>query len=152
MIPKYYVSTSDGTKIEDKMNVNNIYNIKIVMINSNFKMKFKIDRENLYQIVNDKKIECSYEPCTHACVNIKYIYKNIKKISIFVFESGAIIITGANNSDHILEAYNFINELLKNNYKNILLQDATKFIDHPEIQNILGSNMYNLSQFKVGKN
>ena len=149
MIKKYYINTTDNESVNIKMNINKIKNFKIVMINSNFKMNFKIDREVLYDILINKKIECSYEPCTHACVNIKYIYKNRKKISIFVFESGAIIITGANNSTHIIEAYFFINELLKKNYQKILLQDATKFINHPEIQNIIMGKNVPLSKYKI---
>ena len=89
------------------------------MINSNFNIGFKVDRDKLYDLIHTKNIaECSYDPIIHACVNIKYECDK-KTVSIFVFESGSIIITGANNGKHILDAYNFINKLLCNNYKQI---------------------------------
>ena len=34
-------------------------------------------------------------------------------MSIFTFESGNVIITGAKNINHILEAYNFIDNFIK---------------------------------------
>ena len=52
MVKKYYINTTDNETIYEKMNINKIQNFKIVMINSNFKMKFKIDREILYDIIN----------------------------------------------------------------------------------------------------
>jgi TATA-box binding protein (TBP) (component of TFIID and TFIIIB) len=101
------------------LNINNITHFKIAMINSNFNIGFKVDRDKLFEMLsNNKTTECSYDPIIHACVNIKYDC-NDKTVSIFVFESGSIIITGANNGKHILDAYNFINQLLCNNYKQI---------------------------------
>ena len=95
----------------------------------------------LYTIMQKLDITASFEPCTHACVNIKYIYKQKtqfeKKISIFVFESGSIIITGANNTEHILEGYKFINNILKEYKNDIILQDANDYINHPELMKIL---------------
>jgi TATA-box binding protein (TBP) (component of TFIID and TFIIIB) len=107
--------------VEDinELSIDKITKFKIAMINSNFNIGFKVDRDKLYDLINTKNIaECSYDPIIHACVNIKYECDN-KTVSIFVFESGSIIITGANNGKHILDAYNFINKLLCNNYKQI---------------------------------
>ena len=106
-------------KNDENLEITKIFNFKIAMINSNFNIGFKIDRDKLYDLITLKNIaECSFDPIIHACVNIKYECDN-KTISIFVFESGSIIITGANNGKHILDAYNFINKLLCNNYKQI---------------------------------
>lgn len=112
----------------DILDIKNLYNVKICMINSNFSIGFNIDRENLFEILLSDKIECSYDPNIHACVNIKYEHSE-KTISIFVFESGAIIITGARTCPQIIEAYTFINKYLLKNYNNIhknnRLTDAT---------------------------
>lgn len=98
-----------------------VSDFKIVMINSNFKVDYKIDREVLYNILKKDGITCTYEPCIHACVNIKFNYFDDNKIiSIFVFQSGAIIITGANNTKHIISAYEYINKKLKDNYDQIV--------------------------------
>ena len=126
------------------LNINLVKEFKIVMINSNFNIGFEINRAKLFKIMQDKEITASFEPCTHACVNIKYMYKKDtqyeKKISIFVFESGSIIITGANNTEHILEGYKFINNILYQNKNEIILQDINNYLNHPELLKILNKN------------
>jgi len=103
----------------ENLEIDKIYNFKIAMINSNFNIGFNIDRDKLYDLITSKNTgDCSYDPNNHACVNIKYDC-DTKTVSIFVFESGSIIITGANNGKHILDAYNYINKLLCNNYKQV---------------------------------
>jgi TATA-box binding protein (TBP) (component of TFIID and TFIIIB) len=113
MVIKSYVG--DASEI----NITKVNDVKIRMINSNFRIGFKVDREQLYQILLGDGIECTYEPCVHACINIKY-YTNSDKVSIFVFESGAIIITGGKSKDNVVGAYNFITKKLFDNYKNII--------------------------------
>lgn len=101
IVPKQFVKNYDA------LNSNKVQDIKIVMINSNYKIGFGINRAKFYKALLLDNIDCSYEPCIHACVNIKYKYDVDNTISIFVFESGAIIITGVKNRDHITEAYDF---------------------------------------------
>ena len=86
---------------------------KIDMINCGFVCDFQINRENLYNELARNKIESKYEPTIHAGVNIKFYPEENKKVSIFTFESGNVIITGAKNINHILEAYNFIDNFIK---------------------------------------
>jgi TATA-box binding protein (TBP) (component of TFIID and TFIIIB) len=100
----------------------NLYDFKICMINSNFNIDFNIDRDKLYEILLDQRFECTYDPIIHACVNIKYPHPD-KVISVFVFESGSIIITGARNGEQIIDAYNFINRYLLTNYYYIIKDD-----------------------------
>jgi TATA-box binding protein (TBP) (component of TFIID and TFIIIB) len=136
-----YINNNRGNEI---ININLVKEFKIVMINSNFNIGFEINRAKLFKIMQDKEITASFEPCTHACVNIKYMYKKDtlyeKKISIFVFESGSIIITGANNTEHILEGYKFINNILYENKNEIILQDINNYLNHPELLKILNKN------------
>jgi outer membrane receptor for monomeric catechols len=56
----------------DDLRVEKLYNFKICMINSNFKIGFQINRDNLFEILLKDNIKCSYDPIIHACVNIKY--------------------------------------------------------------------------------
>ena len=76
-----------------------------------------------------KKIKASYEKCIRACVIIKYIppTDNIeeKEISIFIFEKGNIIITGARNHSHIIDSYNYVNNILINHSDDIVKKDDT---------------------------
>lgn len=114
-------------KIEDKLFVSNpsklnlehIYDFKIAMINSNFCIGFNVDRHKLYNCMTSDKYDATYDPIIHAGVIVRYNTGD-KIISIFVFESGSIVITGARSCKQILEAYNFINKYLLQNYKYIV--------------------------------
>jgi TATA-box binding protein (TBP) (component of TFIID and TFIIIB) len=119
-----------------------INDVKIRMINSNFKLDYKVDRKKLARLLKknhrqstkDKEIgyvECKYEPTGgHSCVNIKYKYDDKNKPSIFVFQTGAVIITGAKNLHHIIMAYHFIHKILNKYYNEIRIID----LDHKAVQ------------------
>ena len=119
----------------DKIMVNNF---KITMINSNFNINYLVNRESLYNILLSKKITCRYEPCIHACVNIKFTTSEaIKPVSIFVFQSGNLIITGAKTIKQILECYKYITELLDENYDKILKKDFNSILENEELIELL---------------
>lgn len=102
--------------IEDKTDEISISKFKIDMINSGFELQYQVNRENLYNKLLDNKIDCKFEPSIHAGVNIKFLPEgNEKKVSIFVFESGNIIITGAKNVNNILESYEYISKFMEEN-------------------------------------
>jgi len=110
---------------------------KIVLINSDFNIRFKINRNILHRIVTSNGYYSSYEPSIYPGVNIKYYYNHLyndgicrchgkcsgkgngdgesdcKKITVAVFNSGNIIITGAQSNNQLNTAYEFINNLLK---------------------------------------
>ena len=44
---------------------------------------------------------------------------NCKKVTISAFQSGSVIITGANSIEQILDCYNFISDILKNHNKEL---------------------------------
>jgi len=104
---------------------------------------FLIDRKNLYNKLNDTKLICYYDNTQHQGVKINYMYniennnngeckcrenclgqvktnRICKKITILLFNSGKIIITGANDFKQSLEAYNFINKFINDNTSEIL--------------------------------
>ena len=96
------------------------------MINTNFNVKFQINRQRLHQLLLENGYDAAFDPIVHACVNVKYLIPRLNKtISIFVFETGSITIAGANSCYQILETYNFINKFIFSNYKYLL----TKPID-----------------------
>ena len=118
-----------------------IYNFKIDMINSNYAVNMTINREKLYDILLDKKIRCRYEPCIHACVTVKYIppvdNKEEKVISIFVFEKGSIIITGAKKKSHIISSFEYINDIIKEHSADIEKKDLDSIIMNSEFKDLL---------------
>lgn len=104
-----------------------IKDFEIYMINSNYMVNLMIDRAKLYSLLLMKKIKASYEKCVRACVNIKYvptIHNNEEKdVSVFIFEKGNIIITGARNFHHVVATYNYINDILLNHVDDIIKKD-----------------------------
>lgn len=108
-----------------------IFDVKIRMINSNFRVGYKIDRKNLAKILRKNHgprtsdtdighVEFKYTPTEgHSCVNIKYQYNENNNPSIFVFQTGAIIITGVKNLHQIVMAYTFIKKILKTYHSQI---------------------------------
>ena len=104
-----------------------VYDFQVYMINSNYKVNMMIDRNKLFNLLLRKKIKASYEKCIRACVIIKYIPSNDnieeKEVSIFVFEKGNIIITGARNYSHIIDSYNYVNGILIEHVDDIIKID-----------------------------
>lgn len=102
-----------------KLTVDDIYDFKVAMINSNFNIGFNVDRFKLFNCMTNDKLDATYDPIIHAGVIVRHNTGD-KVISVFVFESGSIVITGARNCKQIYEAYNFINKYLLQNYKCIV--------------------------------
>jgi TATA-box binding protein (TBP) (component of TFIID and TFIIIB) len=105
--------------IPENLSVDKAYKFNIVMINSNINLGFTVNRDNLYQVLLNGDADCRYDPVKHASVDIKYNYKDIKKISIFVFEGGCVMITGANTCKQIRMAYDYIIRIIYKNYNKI---------------------------------
>jgi TATA-box binding protein (TBP) (component of TFIID and TFIIIB) len=101
------------------LDIDHVINIQIVMINSYFNIEFKIDLNKLHDLLIENHYFCLYDSDKHAGVNIKYEYDD-KSITILVFETGNIIITGATTCDQINEAYKFINKKILENFYRVI--------------------------------
>ena len=143
----YAINNRENIKY-DKINVH--------LINSDYTAGFKIKRDVLHELLVDKyNIYSTYEPCIYPGVNTKYYDNNTniqdgvcncenscngkgngngdgkcKKVTISIFQSGAVIITGATNEEQLQRAYNFINTVFRNNYEEL------KRIPPPEPQTL----------------
>jgi len=148
-----------ATAIEDTQTIK-ILPLQTVLINSDFNINFKIKRNILHSILRDNyQIVSRYEPGIYPGVNNKYYWNtnnlhtplegrcmcqkpcdgkgngngdgDCKKITIAAFQSGSVIITGANNMNHIKDAYRFINKVIKDNF------DLIQKVDTPfaELEN-----------------
>ena len=116
----------------ENLKLTSIKNINIAMIVSKFMFPIKINRQNLYGLFQKDDLECSYEPELHASVDLKYLCDD-KKISVFIFEKGSIVITGARNCNQIKQAYDFVNNYLLTNHvaisrKNVTQNDIEKYL------------------------
>jgi TATA-box binding protein (TBP) (component of TFIID and TFIIIB) len=103
-------------KFTEEIDKLGIFNFKIDMIYCNYRISIQIDREKLHELLKKKKVKVIYEPCSRACVIIKYTPNtdNVdnKEVSIFIFKKGNIIITGARSRAQVIEAYNYINNII----------------------------------------
>jgi TATA-box binding protein (TBP) (component of TFIID and TFIIIB) len=121
----------------------NLKNFKLDMINSNYTVNMHIDRKKLYNILLNRKVNAIYEQLTRACVIVKYMPReenpNLKEISIFIFQKGNIIITGAKSKKHITAAYNYLNNILLN-HKNEIIK-KTDDEEKNELMNLYDSVM-----------
>ena len=105
-----------------KLSVDKLKCCKIDMINSNFTVPFKINRPKLYQQLINDNYNAFYDSNKHAGVNITYK----RGVTIFVFESGSIIIIVGNSGFMpIIDGYNFIYKYLLENYETIVKDDNT---------------------------
>lgn len=122
--------------------IDNIQNIdyKVRLINSDFRIGIDIRRDKLNTLIQRTyDVLSSFEPCIYPGVKIQYFWNkcnvpdgicscteecngkgsgegngNCKKITIAVFQSGCIIITGAQSIEQINTAYVFICNVIKN--------------------------------------
>ena len=109
---------------------------EIVLINSDFELGYEIEREALHEEIVDYGIYSSYESCIYPGVNIKYFMNtnnfdgicdclgmcngkgradgdgDCKKVTIAVFKSCKIIITGGQHTDQLETAYRFIKNFI----------------------------------------
>jgi TATA-box binding protein (TBP) (component of TFIID and TFIIIB) len=119
---------------------------RIRLINCDFRIGLEIKRDKLYKIIlADYQVSCTYEPCIYPGVKIQYWWNsennlkdgccyctnhcngkgcgtgdgNCKKITIAVFQSGCIIITGGQSIAQIDESYEFICKCISSNLASI---------------------------------
>tara|TARA_Y100000389_G_scaffold131621_1_gene129027 strand:+ start:1102 stop:1974 length:873 start_codon:yes stop_codon:yes gene_type:complete len=110
-------------------------------IDPEFKNKFCIKRKEIHNLlISDKyKNKSSFQPGIYQGVKLEYYYNpynstgncqcyihnfnkknnmsNCKKVTIAIFESGSVLITGGINVDQIEKAYLYITQVIKDNIK-----------------------------------
>ena len=111
-----------------------------VLINSNFNCGFYINREILYDILRSKyNIQAIYDPCSYPGIQCKFYYNNdiqiqsgmqittenkdkynnITPVSFMIFRTGSVLIVGMCDENILRNIYQFIKELLKEEFKYI---------------------------------
>ena len=110
------------SQMQERLSKISEYNIQIIdsyigMINGNFSIYRTIDLLNMNSILcNNEGVLCIYNPESYPAINIK-LNHNGNTISVFVFGTGNIVITGGKSLNAINNAYSFIvNILLKYPY------------------------------------
>lgn len=157
-LKKYKVVFPEIT--DENFNDSFIDKYRITMINSDFNTNFKIDLNKLLDILNnlENDVFIKFNPEKYrgliigffwneekinqnGCCNCKKKCKGkgngkgenqCKKITISIFKSGSIIITGGFLVKQIDDAYKFINDLLKKFYHDIIKLSILDFIEEDE--------------------
>lgn len=124
-----------------------IIDVKINMINTDFKIDKRIRQKTLNTILNEKRFSLEqggtikwseFDPDKYHGVKIKYVHqykqqenthftrKGIEKLpgelSILVFNTGHVIITGGKTAKETVEAYKFINKIF-DDFKDEVIRD-----------------------------
>jgi TATA-box binding protein (TBP) (component of TFIID and TFIIIB) len=145
IVLKEFLKLSNKEEIFSEDEVKQVNDLETVLINSDFDVYHEIDRENLHRTIVENGYLSSYEPCNYPGVNIKYYFNPLKrnfgicdcdkhcngkglndtckKITIAVFKSGKIIITGGRSKYHIQTAYEFITEFIDENKSFVFKKD-----------------------------
>lgn len=129
-----------------------IISSKIVLINSDFDMGYQIIREKLQIEIVKYGLYSTLETCIYPGVNIKYYINtnncdgicccskmcngkgdangngDCKKVTIAVFKSGKIIITGAQNKTQLETCYRFIKNFIEDKKDEFILNEKSKTI------------------------
>jgi TATA-box binding protein (TBP) (component of TFIID and TFIIIB) len=116
-----------------------------VLINSNFNCGYYINREALFDILKYKyNIQSIYDPCSYPGIQCKFYhnpdigiqtgsqiseenkakYKNINEVSFMIFRTGSVLIVGKCDENVLLVIYEFLKNLLSNEFSQIGQQKA----------------------------
>ena len=109
-----------------------VHDFAVRLMNSDFRLGFRVDRDRLYSLITDEfGLRCSYNPSVYLAVKTFYMFNEhgdgicrgdcdgkragacCKKITIFVFHTGAVIITGAVTTEQLDRAHAWITGLAK---------------------------------------
>ncbi len=126
-----------------------IAKFSIQLLNSDYKVNAMVKRDELHRILTSQyRLFSTLETTIYQGVNTKYYYNeeatsgskkgichcprpctgqgdgksigNCKRVTISVFQTGSIIITGARNQNQLDEAYEYINGILLTHQKDVL--------------------------------
>jgi hypothetical protein len=125
--------------IQEKLDYK-VNSTETVLINSNFKCGFYINREALYDILKYKyNIQSIYDPCSYPGIQCKFYYNhdlgiqtgsqiseenkskhsNISEVSFMIFRTGSVLVVGKCDDDVLLIIYEFLKNILVEEYKEI---------------------------------
>ena len=114
-----------------------------VLINSNFNCGYYINRDKLYDLLQQKyRLHTLYDPCSYPGIMSKFYYntkleKNMqtgiksrddieKQISFMIFRTGSVLIVGKCIESELIEIYEFLKEILETEYLSIVQQNSNE--------------------------
>ncbi len=98
---------------------------ELVLVNSNFNCNYYLNRNTLIQILKEKyKIKCGLDSCSYPGIQCKYKLDNNIEVSYMIFRTGSVLIVGKCCDEELNKIYNFLKDIFKNEYLNILEQES----------------------------
>jgi len=118
---------NQGNGLSDKIGFAKTTNDNVVLINSNYTIHSRLNLYKLSSLLDNewkvKKspliIKNSFDPCNYPGIILKYFHNNSHTVSIFIFSTGNINITGAKTSEQLDGAYSFVNTFIKENFDEV---------------------------------
>lgn len=122
--------------------------IDTVLINSNFSCGYFLNRNKLFNILKyDYKLHTTYDPCSYPGIQCKFFDNVInekmngqcictkqcfrkgngredgdcREVSFMIFRTGSVLIVGKCDDELLMTIYNFIKQILYDNYEKIYL-------------------------------
>lgn len=84
-----------------------VTNVRIAMINSDFCIRKNVNLHRFQCDIEDRNIDCGYDPDTYPGLKVKY-----KGVSIFIFSTGSVVITGSKSLKELQDAFLFISTMV----------------------------------------
>jgi TATA-box binding protein (TBP) (component of TFIID and TFIIIB) len=139
------IFTNYDTKVlvEEDISKLSVSNPVVRLINSDFQLPFKIRRKELHQLLIAQPYNniCSFQPGTYPGVKLEYYWNkthpqqdgccrcekpcfgkgtgkskgDCKKVTVAVFDSGSVLITGATSHQQVDNAYQYICKVILDN-------------------------------------
>lgn len=113
----------------------------IVLINSNFNCNYFLNRDKLYTKMREKhRIMAMYDPCSYPGIQCKLYFDGTtvtaagsKKscVSVMIFRTGSVLMVGKCTEAVLPAVYDFLNDLLKAEYADIVEMKSTEVSKKP---------------------
>ena len=95
------------------------YNIH--MINSNFSLNSYVNLEEIYHIFNREGHDATFNPDRYSAVKIKMAPHTKHIVTVSIFSSGKIIVTGGTSLEEITATYQEILKIVQENSRRIIV-------------------------------
>ncbi|AUF82287.1 putative TATA-box binding protein [Tetraselmis virus 1] len=122
-----------------------VTDVSIRLMNSDFRVPYRIDRDKFYMLMKDRyNMWCSYNPSIYLAVKTFYMFNEsktgickqgcdgkktgscCKKVTIFVFHTGAVIITGAVTMEQLNTTYHWVCDIFNRHSTEIKYCDVQR--------------------------
>lgn len=106
----YILKESNNSIISGKPEITNMKHFSIEMINSNFNYLKEIDLKKLKNLMKSMYLDVTYDPDTYPGINAK-----INGVSVFIFGTGNVVITGSKSLKSTTNTLRYVSKLLCEN-------------------------------------